>query len=398
MTENTTSADKQNSNTLPANVKATGLVSFFTDLGSEMIYPLLPAFITGDLGASKTMLGLIEGLSEATPAMFKLLAGVWADRIKNRKWLIFLGYFISSAFKPFIGLAANAWQVLGLRFFDRMGKGIRGAPRDALIADSTSETMRGRAFGYNRAMDHLGALGGGMVAWFLIWKFGLSIKQVIVFSILPGFLCLLTIVFFLQEMPGRGVEAKQPLFQGVEELPKDFWLFLIGMIGFAIANSSDAFLLLRSKEMGISASSIPLVWSFLHLIKSSASWYGGKLSDTLGPKTVIAGGWFLYAGVYLGFALATGPLAVWILFGIYGLFFGATEGAAKAWVADLVPIKFRGTAYGILGVAEGLMLFPASLLTGYLWDGWGSFLPLALGSVSAFSAAFWILLALPAKR
>ncbi len=383
---------------LPPNVKAAGWVSFFTDLGSELIYPLLPAFITGDLGASKTMLGLIEGLSEATPSVFKLLAGAWADRVKNRKWLIFFGYLISSCIKPLIGLSTTAWQVLGLRFSDRIGKGIRTAPRDALIADSTPEPIRGKAFGFHRAMDHLGALGGGMVAWLLMRQLGMTIKDVIIFSVIPGVLCLVTILLMIHEVPDRKLEEKPSISSGLSGLPSSFWKLLLGVGGFSIANSSDAFLLLRSAEMGIDLVTIPLVWSFLHVVKAVTCYYGGKLSDQIGHRPVMAGGWLLYSGVYIGFALASGPTAVWVLFGIYGFFFGATEGVAKAWVAKLIPPEKRGTAFGLMGLLEGLLLLPSSLLTGYLWDQSGSFLPLALASAFSLLAAIWIMFALPEKE
>lgn len=383
---------------LPKNVVAAGWVSFFTDLGSELIYPLLPAFITGTLHASRTLLGLIEGLAEATPAVFRLLAGLWADRVRSRKGLILAGYGISSLFKPLIGFASSAWQVLGLRFVDRIGKGIRTAPRDALIADSTPAGMHGMAFGFHRAMDHLGALGGGLMAWLLMQFLGLSLTNVILFSVVPGLLCMVTIVSLLHEVPGRERPAPAPALSGVKELPKPFWHLLAGAAAFAVANSSDAFLLLRSQEMGVSIASIPLLWSLLHLVKAVTCWYGGRLSDRIGPRIVTAGGWILYSGVYIGFATLHNPAWAWLLFVIYGFFFGATEGSLKAWVASLVPPERRGTAYGVLGLAEGLLLLPASLIAGYLWDTCGSTVPLTVASAVSLLAALWLLLAVPTGK
>ncbi len=382
---------------LSKNVVASGWVSFFTDLGSELIYPLLPTFITGDLGAGRTMLGLIEGMSEATPSFFKLIAGVWADRVKNRKWLIFIGYLISSVIKPFIGLAGSALQVLGLRFGDRIGKGIRTAPRDALIADSTPVEIRGKAFGFHRAMDHIGALGGGLVAWVLLSHLGMTVKQVIIFSAIPGVLCLLTILMFITEIPGREPAPPKPQGEVRGSLPNGFWNLLIGTAGFAIANSSDAFLLLRCREMGVPLLQLPLIWSYLHLIKAGTCFYGGKLADRIGPRAVTAGGWVLYSGVYAGFAFFSGPIWPWVLFTIYGFFFGATEGTVKAWVSHLVPPEARGTAYGYLGLAEGVFLLPASLLAGFLWDSSGSAtLPLLSASTVSFAAAGWLWAMVPA--
>lgn len=385
------------------NVVAAGWVSFFTDLGSEMIYPLLPMLITGQgpgqLGASKTMLGLIEGMAEATPSLFKLGAGLWADRVRNRKWLILLGYGISSLFKPFIGLAATSLQVLGLRFADRVGKGIRSAPRDALIADSADPTDRGRSFGFQRAMDHLGALGGGLVAWLLLSWLGLLPSTVIVVSVVPGLLCLLTIFVLVQEVPNREVRsapiAPSDLLRQARDLPAGYWRLLVGTTGFAIANSSDAFLLLRAQEMGVSVAMIPLIWSYLHLIKAATSYQGGRLADRIGARPLMIGGWLLYSGVYLGFGLADGPFAAWLLFTVYGFFFGATEGTLKSWVAHLVPADRRGAAYGWLGLAEGLALLPAGLLTGFLWDRYGSLPALATASALAVLATLWVWLAVP---
>jgi len=383
---------------LPSNVLAAGWVSFFTDLGSELIYPILPAFLTGNLHASRTMVGVIEGIAEATPSIFKLLAGFWADRVKNRKWLVFLGYFLSSCIRPFIGLAGNSLQVLSLRFVDKVGKGIRTAPRDALIADSTPTEIRGMAFGFHRAMDHLGALGGALVAWFLLQYLGLNLQNVIFFSAIPGFFCLITILLLIREVPERKMGQTTELFSGINELPSNFWKLVLGSGAFAIANSSDAFLLLRAEEIGVSIKAIPLIWAFLHLVKAVTCFYGGKFSDRFGPRLIVAGGWILYSGVYLGFAYVDSPAWVWFLFGVYGFFFGATEGVAKAWVAKLIVPARRGTAYGVLGMVEGLLLLPASILTGMLWDSWGSFVPLAFASGISFLSAIWLLFSMPSDH
>jgi len=387
-------------------VIATGWVSFFTDLGSEMIYPLLPFLITGGsgiggLGAGKTVLGLIEGVAEGLPAIVRLFSGMVADRVRNRKWLILFGYGLSSVAKPLIGLAGSAWHVLALRSTDKFGKGIRTAPRDALVADLAQQRARGWAFGYQRAMDHLGAVLGALVAWWLFWQMGLTIRTVIVVSALPSVLCLLTIVGFIKEKPDRqiatGVAGRRLSMSQLQQLPRHFWLFLVAAGAFALANSSDAFLLLRSGEMGLSLAWAVLAWAELHVVKSLCTLAGGRLSDIIPRRSVLAGGWALYALVYCGFALLSGPIAPFVLFALYGVFFGATEATVKATVADLVPEPMRGTAYGVMGALEGILTVTASLVAGILWDLTGAAtIPLLLAAGLSGGAALWVLVTLPA--
>jgi MFS family permease len=383
-------------------IKATGWVSFFTDLGSEIIYPLLPEFVTGQLGASKKVFGLIEGLAEGVPALIRYFAGALADRAKSRKGLILAGYAISSAVKPLIGLAKAAslalapFLVLVLRVLDKVGKGIRGAPRDALVADLAGEA-RGRAFGYQRAMDHAGAVGGGLVAFFLIAQLRLDIPWAIAAAAVPGILAVLTIAFFVHDRPDRAEARLAAEAAPVSPaLGRPFRLYLVAAVLFALANSSDAFLLLRAKELGLAVLYAPLAWALLHVVKTATSYAGGKLSDRVGRRPLLLGGWFLYAAVYAGFAGASGAWAAWVLFAAYGLFFGLTESVAKAYVADLVPKGARGRAYGLLGMAEGLLLIPTSLATGWLWDSTGSGrIPLLVNAGFALAAALWLWLARP---
>jgi len=392
-------------------VIAAGWVSFFTDLGSEIIYPLLPLFLTEDLGATLLMVGVIEGLAEGLPAIVRLFSGALADRVRNRKWLILGGYGLSSVVKPFIGLARSLGgvAVVGvLRALDKTGKGIRGAPRDALIADCADAESRGYAFGFHRAMDHAGALLGGLVGFALLFWLGVSIKWAIVFSAIPGVLCLLTILLFIREKEGRKPappKSRNPL-AGTRDLPRVFTLFLIAAVVFALANSSDVFLLLRSYELlkveheeTVARALIPLLWALLHAVKVVTSVIGGRLSDRVGRRPVLVGGWLLYALVYFGFAFATAAWMVWPLFALYGLFFGATEGTVKALVAALVPEKRRGAAFGLMGMLEGVLLVPASVLAGGLWM-WtdSATLPFALcGGISA-AAALWLLVAVRGRK
>jgi MFS family permease len=403
-------------------IKATGWVSFFTDLGSEIIYPLLPEFVTGQLGASKKVFGLIEGLAEGVPALIRYFSGALADRAKSRKGLILAGYTLSSVVKPFIGLTKGAglalapFLVLVLRVLDKIGKGIRGAPRDALVADLAGDA-RGRAFGYQRAMDHAGAMAGGLVAFILLRALDVPIAWAIGLSAIPGLLAVLTIVFFVHDRPpgvggvgpdftsaqsGRSRDNPDPRPPAPEAPPalgRPFRLYLVAAVLFALANSSDAFLLLRAKELGMDVMYLPLAWAVLHVVKAATSYAGGALSDRVGRKPLLLAGWLLYAGVYAGFARAGGAAAAWALFPVYGLFFGLTEGVAKAFVADLVPAGARGRAFGLLGMVEGFLLIPASLAAGWLWDATGSGqLPLALNAAFALVAAAWLAVAVPAVR
>ena len=377
-------------------VRATGVVSFFTDMGSEIIYPLMPMFLR-QLGASRMMIGWIEGLAEGLPAVIKLFSGALSDRVRNRKWLMLAGYGISTVTKPFIGLTHAAGQVLGLRVLDRVGKGIRGAPRDALVADHTDPAIRGHAFGYQRAMDHAGAVAGGLIGFALLAVLGLTLRHAIVWALIPGALAVLAILLFVHDKPDRQARAgarPNPL-RGLARLPRTYFLYVAGASLFAMGNSSDAFLLLRSREVGVSVTVIPLLWSFLHVVKSATSLWGGKLSDRAGRMPLLVTGWVLYGLVYLGFALCNAAVQVWVLFACYGLFFGLTEGASRAVIADLVPEGMRGTAFGFWGMVEGVLLVASSVLTGWLWDRTGSAtLPLALcGALSllgALSVGIWV--------
>jgi MFS family permease len=373
-------------------------VSFFTDLGSELIYPLLPEFITVTLHAPKAVFGLIEGLAEGTPAVVRYFSGTLSDRVRDRKWLVLTGYTLSSVVKPFIGLTTHVaawvapWLVLALRVLDKTGKGIRGAPRDALVADF-SEGQQGRAFGYQRAMDHAGAVGGGLCAFILLSWLGLDIAWAIGLSFIPGLLTVAVILLFVHDQPGRApktaIAAGSPA--AGPPLGSAFHSYLVAAVLFSLANSSDAFLLLRAREMGLAVAYLPLAWAVLHAVKTATSYVGGGLSDRMGRKPVLLFGWLLYAGVYLGFSQFGSVAAAWALFPVYGVFFGATEGVAKAFVADLIPAGTRGRAFGVLGMAEGLTLIPTSFFIGWLWDQTGSgHWPLLVNAFFALAAAGWL--------
>ncbi|MCX7015869.1 MAG: MFS transporter [Candidatus Sumerlaeota bacterium] len=388
-------------------VKATGFVSLFTDMGSEIIYPLLPAFLTQNLHFSKAVFGLIQGVEEGTPAIVRYFSGVLSDRVNNRKWLILAGYTLSSIAKPFIGLAqlvAAAFAplyVLVLRVLDKIGKGIRGAPRDGLVADF-SEHARGRAFGFQRAMDHAGAVCGGLLAFLMLRYLHFSLMKAILLSAIPGVLTIVTILFFIHEKPGRAVAPSKPAESSAgagtsaasAPLSRNFYLYLVSAALFSLANSSDSFLLLRANELGMAVAMQPLAWVALHLSKMTFTYIGGGLSDRFGRKPLLLGGWVIYAIVYLGFAWANSLPSIWSLFIVYGLFYGATEGTAKAFVADLVPSAARGRAFGILGMAEGLLAIVTGLAIGELWQHTGDGrIPLAVEAALALVAAVWLAVA-----
>lgn len=381
-------------------------MSFFTDLGSEIIYPILPLFLRL-LGASRTVLGAIEGVAEGLPAFLRLWAGTWSDQRQRRKPPILAGYTLSALTKPLIALARSPGAVFMFRIADRVGKGLRTAPRDALVADLAGRDQRGRAFGFQRAMDHAGALLGGLVSFGLLLAVGsdlTSLRRTILFSAIPGFLAVLTIIFFLPDRPAEATSrtsalnaspSRQPpsLRQRLSRLPNAYFFYILGASCFALGNSSDAFLLLRARDMGISVPLIPLLWALLHAVKSGTSLWGGRFSDRFGRFGILTAGWFLYSGVYVGMALLRGTYAAWMLFAAYGLFFGLTEGASRAVIADLVPPEDRGTAFGLWGTIEGLLLITASIIAGWMWDVTGSgTLPLLLGATLSFVAAAFLAL------
>ncbi|MCA1566510.1 MAG: MFS transporter [Acidobacteria bacterium] len=407
---------------LPRNVLVISLVSFLNDASSEIIYPLLPAFLAGALGASYVVIGLIEGGAESVSSFLKLFAGYFSDRSGRRKAPVVFGYALASIVRPILGFATSWPQVFALRFADRVGKGIRSAPRDAMIADSAAPHERGLAFGFHRAMDHFGAVVGPLLAYLLVAfiasdgdAISLGEYRLIFFAAsVPALAAVLVAAFAIRETrkdredglesrraegeradalrakrgdAARGVAvttdasapAAPPAAAPPAVAPKpprfslrgfdgNFKRFLLILALFTLSNSSDAFLLLRAREVGISASNLPLLWAALHGIKVLSSLVGGDLSDRLGRKTLIVSGWLFYAAVYLGFAFVSTAGGAWALFLIYGIYFGLVEGAEKALVADLVPADKRGTAYGLYNLAFSITVWPASLLMGALWS------------------------------
>ncbi len=368
------------------NVRALGVVSLLTDASTEMVYPLLPLFLTRTLGAGVGFVGLVEGVAETTASLVKLASGWFSDRLRRRKALVTWGYGLSTLTRPLMAMALLPGHVLGIRFLDRIGKGIRTSPRDALIADSTPPEARGAAFGFHRAMDHLGAVVGPLLAFALLPLVGGSYRAIFWLAGIPAALCILVLTAAVRDVPAQGPPSGLPLLS-LRPYDRRFKSFLLIVTLFTLGNSSDAFLLLRAREAGVSDAAIPLLWAALHVVKSLSSISGGILSDRVGRRDAIISGWLLYAGVYTGFALVSSRWQVWGLFLAYGLYFGLTEGAEKALVADLVPAETGASAYGLYHTAVGLAALPASLLTGWLWQAFGSGAAFATDAVLAAVAA-----------
>ncbi len=379
---------------LPRNVLALSFVALLNDTSSEIIYPLLPAFLALSLGASPFAIGLIEGFAESVASLLKLFSGYLSDRFSKRKLPVILGYSLAAITRPFLGFVTSWPQVLVVRMTDRIGKGIRGAPRDALLAESVAPNQRGFAFGFNRAADHLGAVLGPVAAFILLLIFAADTQnptlgeyqQVFLFASVPVVLGLLVIIFFVKEKTTHTDVDAHPPSLSLAGFDGNFKRFLVVIALFTLSNSTDAFLLLRASDAGISPVMLPLLWMTLHVSKVISSLIGGDLSDKLGRKAVISAGWLIYAVVYAGFAFVDSAWQAWVLFIIYGIYFGLTEGVEKAFVADMVSENQRGTAYGLYNLAFGITVFPASLLFGLAWNQFGpatAFLASACVSVAA---------------
>ena len=382
---------------LGRNVVALGAVSFLTDVATEMTYPLIPVFLATVLGASATYVGTIEGAAETTAALLKWASGWWSDRVARRKPLVLAGYLLASAVRPLTGLAQSALQVLGIRVADRVGKGIRTSPRDALIADSVDPAIRGRAFGFHNAADNLGAVLGPLIAFaFLRWE-GLPLRTVFLLTAIPGALAVLTLIFGVREVPRTAPPKKEGDAGLKTPLGGRFWAYLGVLLLFTLGNSTDAFLLLRAGQLGVATSLIPILWALLNLVKALSNTPGGILSDRIGRKPLIAAGWLVYATVYFLFGRASQTWHAWALFAVYGVYFGLTEGVERALVADLVPKNRRGVAFGWYNLAIGVGALPASLLFGALWDRWGSTTAFNFGALLALTAAVGVIFVIPRR-
>jgi len=377
---------------LNPNVFFLGIVSFLTDVSSEMIFTLVPLFLSNVLGATTTIIGLVGGVSESTDALLRIFSGWFSDRIGKRKSLAVAGYSISTVAKPFMYLASTWGAVLGVRFGDRVGKGVRTSSRDALIADSVSPKERGKSFGLHRAMDTAGAVVGLAIAAIVVYLFqggGLELnletyRRLVLIGIVPAVLAVVVLLRFVKERERRPAPSSpRPGFNLIKlaaGFDTRFKLFLVVMALFTLGNSSDFFVILRAQNMGSSVFHVVLMLVLFNATYAAVALPFGRLSDRLGRRRVIAIGWGVYALTYLGFALTSELWQVWLLFAGYGIYYGIVEGVARAFVADLVPEEKRGTAYGLYHGVVGLTLLPASLIAGWLWQAYSPSAPFFFGA------------------
>jgi MFS family permease len=353
---------------LSKNVFFTGVVSFFMDVSSEMIYPLVPLFLANVLGVNKSMIGLIEGIAESTASLLKVFSGWLSDRIGQRKNLMLAGYAISTLSRPIIALAGAWQQVLASRFVDRLGKGIRTAPRDAIIAESTETSHLARAFSFHRSMDTMGAVAGPAIALMVLQLYNNNYQMVFWLSLIPGIIAVLVIVLFIKEKKRAPVVPVERPRLTLKHFDGKVKFFILIATLFALGNSSDVFLILRAEQIGIPTLLIPALYLMFNLVYSMSAIPAGIAADKYGMKRIILLGFVLFAGLYYGFAVARSSSAIWVLFALYGLFMGLTEGIQKAFLATIIPPDFKATAFGVFATAVGLATLPASLIGGLLWD------------------------------
>lgn len=352
----------------PSNIFYIGLLSFFGGISQDMFVPILPLYLSNVLGLDKVFIGLSEGLVTSGASIFKIIAGFLTDKFGKKKPFIFLGYTLSLIARPLLAFTTAGAAVLGLRFLDGVGKGMKDSPKDALIADSTDTTTRGRGFGVARALDTFGSVVGPLVLFALLYILKDSPSKyhvILAATAIPLFVTLAVLKFKVRESVTVPKTSEAPV---AIALPRRFYIFLGIMLLFGIGNSSDAFLILRAQNIGVTLLAIPLVYALFNAVYASASVPLGSLSDRIGRAKVIMLGWFAYALAYFGFAFATASYQVWLLFAFYGLYYATTEGVAKAFVADMVSADHRGRAYGIYNTAIGLVTLPASFIAGSLWD------------------------------
>jgi MFS family permease len=377
-------------------VLAAGAMSLFTDIASEMVVPVLPLFLTGVLGAPVVAVGLIEGVAESTASLLRVVAGWISDRTGRRKPLMLIGYSLGNLTKPLLALSATWPQVLVIRFGDRLGKGIRGAPRDALIADSVAPALRGRAFGFHRSMDTAGAAIGPLLAAATLALASGNPRAVFWIASVPGIASVVIGLLFLRERGAGATDAAAPRL-GFSNLGRPFLTFTAISTLFALGNSSDAFLILRAQDVGMATAAIPIAYFGFNVLYSLLSTPAGMLSDRWGRRPLLVVGFAAFTLVYVGFALATNALTVAALFLGYSVFYAFTEGVGRALIADLVPSELRATALGTYATATGVALLPASLIAGALWQAVGPWAPFAYGSALS-GLALLLLMVIPIRR
>jgi MFS family permease len=383
---------------LPRNVWIMSATSLLNDMSSDMLLNLIPFFLANILGVRTAVIGLIEGMAETTASLLKIVFGALSDKMRQRKPFAVIGYALSAFTKPLLYFASAWGWVLGVRVADRIGKGVRTAPRDALIADSIDKDQRGLAFGLHRASDTLGAFLGLGIAAFIVWRSQAqallltipTFRLIVLVSIIPGVLAVLVLAFGAVEITGggKGAEVKRLSFN---EMDSRFKFFMFTLVLFTLGNSSDAFILLRGQERGLNILHVMGMSLTFNAIYTAFAGPLGALSDRIGRRKLIIGGWVAYGLVYLGFAFSKTGWEIWTLFALYGFYYAATEGTARALVADLVPESNRGTAYGLYNAAVGITALPASLIAGLLWQGVGAWTGFGASAPFFFGAVMTLL-------
>lgn len=368
------------------NVFFIGLLSFFGGISQDIFVPVLPLYLANVLHFDKSFIGLSEGLVTASASLFRIVAGYLSDKLRKNKPLVFAGYLFSLIARPLLAILTGSYAVLGLRFLDGVGKGVKDSPKDALIADSTKQATRGKGFGIVRALDTLGSVAGPLLLFALLYALknnSLKYHYIFFLTAIPLFVTLGILSFFVKEIPVQQTETKKDR----TPLPMKFYLFLAIVIFFSIGNASDTFLILRSQNLGVSLLGIPLVYALFNFVYAGASIPLGSLSDKIGREKVILLGWVFYAVSYLGFALASKSYEAWILFAMYGIYYATTEGVAKAYIADQVESGHRGKAYGLYNALVGVTTLPASFIAGLLWDKYSPAAPFYFSAGIALIAA-----------
>jgi MFS family permease len=375
---------------LPRNVKLLGTASLLNDIASEMIFPLMPEFLLAVLGGNRFHLGIIEGVADTLASLLKLWSGAWSDRAGRRKGFVVIGYLLAAFARPLIGLATVPWHLFAVRAADRIGKGIRTSPRDALIADSTEPSSRGRAFGFHRAMEHLGAALGPILASLFLLAYPGELRWLFLLTLIPGVAVAALLVFGLREQPVAS-QPEAPIQLSLRPFDRNFRMYLLALVVFTLGNASDAFLLVRAGELGVPTAMLPLLWCAFHLVKSVGNLLAGPAVDRLGPLPLIFMGWLMYAAVYLAFGFANAAWQAWVIFLAYGTFYALTEPAEKTLVTQLVGVERKGLGFGWFNFAIGIAALPSSLLFGWLYQQFGAAVAFTSGALLAALAALLLI-------
>ena len=376
------------------NVIILGIVSFLTDISTEMVYPLVPLYLVTKLGVSPALVGIIEGVAESTASLLRVFSGYISDLTGRRKPLAILGYGSSTIGKIFLYLSHSSWgMVFAGRWIDRFGKGIRTAPRDALIADSTESTKRGRAFGLHRTMDTLGAAVGVILAYYFFTRFSGDYSRVFLYSLIPAFFGVGVLFFAKESKKAKISNSSKPVLKW-SLLDRRLKGFLIVILIFTLGNSSNQFLLLRAKNLGFNDATVLLLYLAYNLVYMVFAYPAGRLSDRIGRKRLIVIGYIFYGLVYLGFAIVSKSSYLWLLFGLYGIYIGLTEGIQKALISDIAPVETRATLIGLHATLEGIGLLPASSIAGLLWNTMGASAPFYFGGFMGIIAALGMMIVL----